>query len=299
MKQAKRIRESRGDRLFMILLYVLLICCAAVFVYPLYFVVIASFSEPATIYRGEVILWPQKIMLNGYEQIFADATIWTGYRNSIFYTVAGTVISLALTLPAAYALSRKDLAGRRIFMFFITVTMFFGGGLIPTYLVVEKLRLVGTVWAVLLTAAVSAWNLILARTFFETSVPAELLEAAQIDGCNNTYFFLKIVLPLSGSLIAIMALFYGVGQWNSYFKEMMYLSDSKMYPLQLVLRGILTKNTLPITMVGQIQGIAEKQQLADLIKYGLIVVSSIPVMIAYPFVQKYFVKGVFVGSIKG
>jgi len=283
----------------MVLLYILLVCCVAVFVYPLYFVIIASFSEPATIYRGEVLFWPKEVMLDGYEQIFADSTIWIGYRNSIFYTVAGTLISLGATLPAAYALSRKDLVGRRIFMFFITVTMFFSGGLIPTYLVVEKLQLVDTVWAVLLTAAVSAWNLVLARTFFETTIPSELLEAAQIDGCNNTRFFLRVVLPLSGSLIAIMALFYGVGQWNSYFKEMMYLSNSSRYPLQLVLRGILTKNTLPITMVSQIQGIAKKQQLADLIKYGLIVVSSIPVMVAYPFVQKYFVKGVFVGSIKG
>ena len=299
MKRKRRIKESRGDRLFMVLLYILLVCCVAVFVYPLYFVIIASFSEPATIYRGEVLFWPKEVMLDGYEQIFADSTIWIGYRNSIFYTVAGTLISLGATLPAAYALSRKDLVGRRIFMFFITVTMFFSGGLIPTYLVVEKLQLVDTVWAVLLTAAVSAWNLVLARTFFETTIPSELLEAAQIDGCNNTRFFLRVVLPLSGSLIAIMALFYGVGQWNSYFKEMMYLSNSSRYPLQLVLRGILTKNTLPITMVSQIQGIAKKQQLADLIKYGLIVVSSIPVMVAYPFVQKYFVKGVFVGSIKG
>lgn len=299
MNRKGKIRESRSDRLFMVLLYVLLACCVVIFVYPLYFVIIASFSEPATIYRGEVLLWPKKVMLDGYEQIFADSTIWTGYLNSIFYTVAGTLISLMATLPAAYALSRRDLVGRRVILFFITVTMFFSGGLIPTYLVVEKLHLINTIWAVLLTAAVSAWNLVLARTFFETTIPLELLEAAQIDGCNNTKFFLRIVLPLSGSLIAIMSLFYGVGQWNSYFKEMMYLSDSNRYPLQLVLRGILTKNTLPITMVGQIQGIAEKQQLADLIKYGLIVVSSIPVMVAYPFVQKYFVKGVFVGSIKG
>ncbi len=294
-----RVRESMEDRAFMAVTVVLLIAMLLVFAYPLYFVLIASISNPFAIYQGRVILYPVGILFDGYREIFSDSTIWQGYLNSILYTVGGILISLGATLPGAYALSRKDLVGRNIIMFFITLTMFFGGGLVPTFLVVQSLGLLNSPWAVLLTAAVSAWNLIIARTFFSQSIPDELLEAAQIDGCSNTRFFVSIVLPVSSALIAIMALYYGVSQWNSYFKELIYLDNRALYPLQLVLRNILVRNQLPPNMLSDFELAAKKQQMADLVKYGLIVVSSLPVMIAYPFVQKHFTRGVLVGSIKG
>lgn len=295
----RSIRETMADRVFLFFTYVLLAVLGLIFLYPMYFIVIASISSPAAIYRGQVILLPVGVTLEGYKEIFADTVVWRGYANTFFYTFVGTLISLVITLPAAYSLSRKDLKGRNVLMFLFSFTMFFSGGLIPTYLVVRSLGFIDTVWAVLLTAAVSTWNLILARTFFAASIPDALLEAAMLDGCSNTRFFVGIALPLSGSLIAILALYYAVGQWNSYFKEMIYLYDDKLYPLQLVLRNILVKNQMPPTMLSDFETKAAKQQMADLLKYGLMLVASLPVFIAYPFVQRFFVKGVMIGSIKG
>lgn len=298
-KNAAAIRESLPDRIFLFILYVALSIIGLVFLYPMYYVVIASISSPFAIYRGEVILWPVSVTFEGYKEIFADTTIWRGYANSIFYTVFGTLTSLAATLPAGYALSRKDLSGRNVIMFFITFTMFFSGGLVPTYLMVRQLGIVNTIWAVLLVNAVSAWNLILARTFFMNTIPVELWEASVLDGCNNTRFFLKVALPLSSAIVALLALYYGVGQWNSYFKELIYLDNPNMYPLQMVLRSILVKNQIPPTMLSDFETLALKQQMTDLLKYGLMLVASLPVFIAYPFVQRYFIKGVMVGSLKG
>lgn len=299
MKQRTAIRETTQDRIFLACTYLLLAVMGLLFLYPMYFIVIASFSSPAAIYRGEVILWPVGFSMDGYKEIFADSVIWRGYANTIFYTVGGTLISLLITLPAGYALSRKDLQGRYFLTFFFSFTMFFSGGIIPTYLVVRSLGFIDTVWAVLLTAAVSTWNLILARTFFAANIPEELLEAAMLDGCSNTRFFVQVALPLSGAMVAILALYYAVGQWNSYFKEMIYLYDNDLYPLQLVLRSILVKNQMPPTMLSDFETKAKKQQMADLLKYGLMLVACLPVFIAYPFVQRFFVKGVMIGSIKG
>ncbi len=293
------IRESLHDRVFLLFTYLILAVMGLLFLYPMYFVVIASVSSPAAIYRGEVVFWPVNFTLEGYKEIFADTVIWRGYANTIFYTVVGTLISLFITLPAGYALSRKDLVGRNFFTLFFSFTMFFSGGIIPTYLVVRALGLIDTVWAVLITAAVSTWNLILARTFFASTIPLELLEAAMLDGCSNTRFFLQVAIPLSGAMVAILALYYAVGQWNSYFKEMIYLYDNALYPLQLVLRSILVKNQMPPTMLSDFETKAMKQQMADLLKYGLMLVACLPVFIAYPFVQRFFVKGVMIGSLKG
>jgi len=267
--------------------------------YPLYFIVIASVSDPNAINSGQVWFWPKNLTFEGYERILGDSAIWRGYRNSILYTALGTTINVFLTLTAAYALSRKDLVGRNLIMFFFAFTMFFSGGLIPTYLVVRDLKMINTIWALVIPNAVAVWNIIIARTFFESTIPQELLEAAQIDGCSNTKFFWKIVLPLAKPLIAIMILFYGIGHWNSFFDALIYLRDEALYPLQIILRNILIQNEMSAQMVMDVESYAAQQRVAELVKYGVIMVASVPPLILYPFLQKYFVKGVFVGSIKG
>jgi putative aldouronate transport system permease protein len=226
--------------------------------------------------------------------------VWRGYRNTIFYTVVGTVINLFLTTLAAYPLSRRDLPGRNIFMFLITFTMFFHGGLIPTYLVVKGLGMVDTFWALVIPNAIATYNLIVMRTYFQTSIPWELQEAALIDGCSNTRLLLKIILPLSKPIIAVMVLFYAVMHWNAFFNALIYLRDEELYPLQLILREILIMNQTSLSDDASIQfGMDEKLLLAESIKYALIIVASVPVLIMYPFVQRHFVKGVMIGSIKG
>ncbi|MCD5324582.1 MULTISPECIES: carbohydrate ABC transporter permease [Pontibacillus] len=292
-------RKSREDKIFDVLNLFLLSGLMLVVLYPLYFVVIASISNPDYVYNGEVWLWPKEITFEGYQRIFQDGRIWTGYKNTIVYTVVGTFVNVALTLMAAYALSRKDLAGRNFFMFMFLFTMFFSGGLIPTYLVVKNLGLVNTMWALILPKAVAVWNLIVAKTFFQSTIPDELLESAQMDGCSNTKFFFKIVLPLSKPIVAVMVLFYAVTHWNSFFDALIYLNDEELYPLQLVLRSILIQNEASASMLGDVESFAAQQRIADLIKYGVIIVAAVPLLILYPFIQKYFVKGAMIGSIKG
>mgnify|MGYP001405480405 CR=1 FL=1 len=264
--------------------------------YPLYFIIIASISDPSKVSLGEVWLIPKDITLSGYQLIFENEQIWTGYKNTIFYTVVGTFFNLLFTLPAAYALSRKDLIGRNLFMYIIVFTMFFSGGLIPTYLLVQDLGLYNTFWAMVLPTAVSAWNLIIARTFFQTNIPKELEEAAEMDGCSDMQFFIRIVLPLSKAIIAVMGLFYAVSHWNEFFNALIYLKDQERFPLQLILRDILIQTQFE----GQSSGIGAEQaaEQANLIRYGVIIVASVPVLILYPFIQKYFVKGVMLGAIK-
>lgn len=294
----KRIKRNRGDLIFDITNYIVLTIAMLLVLYPLYFILIASISNPDAIYEGRVYLWPKEITFSGYEKIFQNSSIWTGYLNTIIYTVVGTFINVIFTITGAFALSRKELYGRNLIMYLITFTMFFGGGLIPSYLLVKNLKMIDTMWALILPGAVSAYNLIIARTFFQTTIPEELKEASEIDGCSNITFFLKIVLPLSKALIAIMILFYAVGHWNSFFGALIYIRDKSKYPLQLILRNILVINEAA-EMAYDETGIAEQQKLADLIKYGVIIVSSLPLLILYPFIQKYFVKGIMIGSIKG
>ena len=299
MKHATaKIRLSRADQVFDAVNYVILTLCLLVVAYPLYFIVIASVSDPTAVYAGRVVLWPASFTLEGYRRILDYASFFTGYRNTILYTLVGTAVNVAITIPGAYALSRKDLVGRNFLMMGITFTMIFSGGLIPTYLLVIQLNLYNTMWALILPAAVSSWNFIVARTFFQQTIPDELLEAATLDGAGNTQFFLRIVLPLSKSIIAVMVLFYAVNHWNSYFNALIYLKSAEKYPLQLVLRNILFENSLG-DMVEDASTLALQQRLGDLIKYGIIIASSLPLLILYPFLQRYFIQGVMIGAVKG
>ncbi|NHC40523.1 carbohydrate ABC transporter permease [Bacillus sp. MM2020_1] len=292
-------RKSKEDKVFDIINFFLVAIILLLIVYPLYFIVIASISDPNMIYEGKVWLLPKELTLEGYQRIFGDSKIWLGYKNSIIYTLVGTIVNVSFTLMAAYALSRKDLYGRNVIMFLFLMTMFFSGGLIPTYLVVKNLGLLNTMWALILPKAVAVWNVIVAKTFFESSIPNELLEAARIDGCSDVKFFWKIVLPLSKPIVAVMVLFYAVGHWNSYFDALIYLNNENLYPLQLILRNILIQNQASTMMISDLDSLAAKQRVSELIKYGVIIVASIPLLIVYPFVQKYFVKGVMIGGIKG
>lgn len=296
MKRTK-ISTSPADKTFDIMNYIILTIALLLVSYPLYFIVIASISDPSAVYAGKVVLFPQGFTLDGYKRILEYESFFTGYRNTILYTLVGTAVNVAITIPGAYALSRKDLVGRNVIMMGITFTMIFSGGLIPSYLLVLDLNLYNTMWALILPVAVSAWNLIVARTFFQQSIPDELLEAARLDGSDNFRFFFSIVLPLSKSIIVVMILFYAVSHWNSYFNAMIYLKDVDKHPLQLILRSILFENSLG-DMVEDAATLAAQQKLGDLIKYGVIIASSLPLMILYPFLQRYFIQGVMIGAVK-
>ena len=298
MKKENRIALSRADRTFDTINYIILTIILLLVAYPLYFIVIASVSDPVAVYAGKVRLWPVQFTLEGYRRILEYDAFFTGYRNTILYTFIGTAVNVLVTIPGAYALSRKDLAGRNTLMMMVTFTMIFNGGLIPTYLLVLQLNLYDSMWALILPAAVSAWNLIVARTFFQQTIPDELLEAALLDGCSNAQFFVRIVLPLSKSILAVMVLFYAVNHWNSYFNALIYLKSPEKYPLQLVLRNILFENSMG-DMVEDASTLAAQQRMGDLIKYGVIMASSLPLLILYPFLQRYFIQGVMIGAVKG
>ncbi|QGG56413.1 carbohydrate ABC transporter permease [Paenibacillus sp. B01] len=290
-------KRSLADIWFDRVNMLLIVTGLAIIVYPLYFVVLASVTDPGAVQT--TLFWPEKFSLEGYKKILDSDNLWVGYKNSFVYAILGTIINLCLTLPAAYALSRKDMKGRSTVMLFITFTMFFSGGLIPTYLTVKELGLLDSVWAMVIPNAVGAWNLIIARTFFQSTIPDELLEAAKIDGCSDAKFFWKMVLPLSQALIAMMVLFYGVAHWNSYFNALIYLRDQELFPLQLVLRSILIENQISNDMMTDLSSMGDQLRAAELIKYGMIIIAALPLLILYPFLQNYFVKGVMIGSIKG
>lgn len=298
MKTSTQIQDSFGDRVFMFFVYLFLTFCLLVVLYPLVYIVSASFSDPLAVTSGRVWLFPVDFTLRGYEVTFQNPQIITGYLNSLFYTVFGTLISVVLTVLVAYPLSRHDLYGGGIIMFLITFTLIFSGGLIPTYLVVKDLGMIDTRWAMLIPQAIAAFQVIIARTFFRSAIPFELVEAAELDGCNDLQFLWRVVLPLSKPIIAVLALMYAVSQWNGYFDALIYLKSADLQPLQLVLRNILILNT---TSSGSMDAtaMAQRQQLADLLKYCLVVVATVPVLLIYPFVQRYFVKGMLIGSIKG
>lgn len=293
-----RIRQSMGDNLFDAVVNVVAVLVMLLVLIPLIFVVAASFSDPDRVLRGEVFLWPKGFTLEPYKMVFENPDIWLSYRNTIFYTVAGTAINIVMTILAAYPLSRRDLEGRRFFTLIILFTMYFNGGLIPTYLLVRDLNMDNTIWAILIPAAISTYNLIVAKTFFENSIPHEIYESAFLDGCSNARMLVAIVLPLSKAILAVLVLYYGVAHWNSYFSALVYLRDKELFPLQIVLRDIL--------LLGQTEqlgsndvGMGEKIKMAEAIKYSVIVISSAPVLALYPFVQKYFVQGVMIGAVKG
>ncbi|MEF3306604.1 carbohydrate ABC transporter permease [Paenibacillus sp. GYB003] len=293
------IRETRGDKLFTVANYIVLSLFLVTVLYPLIYVASASVSSSDAVIAGEVWLWPVRPTLEGYAAVFRHKLIWSGFMNSVFYTAAGTAINVAMTILAAYPLSRKDFYGKNVFMFLFVFTMMFSGGLIPTYLVVKDLGLLNTVWSMLLPGALGVWNMIITRTYFQTTIPDELLEASQLDGCTDFQFVRKIVLPLSGPIIAVITLFYAVGHWNSYFNALIYLKSQHLFPLQLVLRDILVQNDVDLNMLMDVQEQAKREGLRELLKYSLIVVASVPLLVVYPFVQKYFVKGIMIGSLKG
>lgn len=290
-------RQIEDGRLFNVAIYIVSAVIFLIVLYPLLFVVSASFSDPAKVMAGEMWLWPKGFTFNAYQEVFHNKDVWMGYRNSIFYAVFGTLINVVLTTLAAYPLSRRDLPGRNFFMFAITFTMFFQGGLIPTFLLVRDLGMVDTIWALLIPIAIATYNLIVMRTYFQTSIPWEMQEAAMIDGCSNFGILRHVVLPLSKPIIAVMVLFYAVHHWNAFFNALIYLRDRDLYPLQLVLREILVANQS--ALMEDSVDMVESLMLAESMKYALIIVASVPVLIIYPFVQKHFVKGVMIGSVKG
>ncbi|MCQ6559275.1 carbohydrate ABC transporter permease [Paenibacillus mendelii] len=298
-------KESKRDKLFLALNYLYLTVALVLVLYPLLYIVSASISSPQYVNTGEMWLFPKGFTLDGYKLVFDNPKIWNGYMNTVIYTVLGTLLNLVVTLPAAYALSRSDFVGRNLFMGMFLVTMFFNGGLIPSYLLIKNLGLINTMGALILPVAASVWNIIVARTFFHSTIPKELQEAAHIDGSTNMNLFIRIVLPLSMPIIAVMALFYGVSHWNSYFPALIYLNDESKYPLQMVLRQILVLQEMSAETTGAaISGdIAEamnnKAEIASLVKYAVIIVSTLPIVILYPFLQRYFVQGVMIGSVKG
>ena len=295
-----RSRQSTEDRVFGAVTYILATLFMLVCAYPLVYVLSASISNPALIVSGKIILLPKEIQFRAYEAVFKSEDVLLGYRNAVFYAFAGTAINIVLTTAGAYVLSRPDLWGRTVITFLISFTMFFSGGMIPTYITIKNLGMINTVWAMLLPGAISATNLLIMRNFFTHSVPQEIIEAAYVDGCSNIGTLCRIVLPVSGSIIAVMVIFYFVGHWNAYFSAMIYLNDKKLYPLQVFLREILIQNQLG-DMSGGADTVnqAEMTLLYEALKFAVITVATLPIMCVYPFLQRYFVKGVMIGSIKG
>jgi putative aldouronate transport system permease protein len=292
-------RQSTGDRVFTICNYVLLSLFFLIILYPLIYILSASISDPSAVVAGKVWLWPVHPNLMGYEAVFKHKLIGSGFLNSFYYTTLGTVINVVMTLLAAYPLSRRDLYGKNVIMFLFVFTTMFSGGLIPAYLIVKDLNMLNTIWAMVLPGALSVWNVIITRTYLQTSIAPEMLEAAQIDGCNDFKFVWTIVIPLSGPILAVITLFYAVGNWNQYFSALIYLDKQNLYPLQIVLREILIQNDINALMLTDVQDVARREALRVLLKYSLIVVSTVPLLAVYPFVQKHFVKGVMIGSLKG
>ena len=295
-KKKNALRDTLGDKVFYTINGFFLLLVALIILYPLYFIIIASISDPDAVLGGEVVLYPVRVTLEGFSKIMERGDVWRGYLNTLIYTGLTVLLSLIVTIPAGWALSRKTLPGKKAFMIYFIIPMFFGGGLIPVYNVMSGLRLINTRWAVILPAILSVWNLFMTKTFFESSIPNGLIEAAKIDGAGQFRIFSSVVIPLSKAVIAVMALYYAVGQWNSYFNAMIFLQDETKYPLQLVLKEILIASES--TVGGSGETILQQYRLANQLKYVSVIVSSLPVLCLYPFVQKYFAQGVMIGSLK-
>lgn len=294
-----RIRETcLGDRVFGALVIVLSILCFLIILYPLWFAVIASISNSDLVNQGKVVFWPLDIRFYGYEQVFTDHRIWNGYMNTIIYVVAGTALNIAVTMPAAYALSRPDFKARNPVMMYFVFTMYFSGGLIPLYMTISSLNLISTKTILIIFMAVNTYNLIIARTFIQNSIPNDLYEAAILDGCTHFAYFFKVILPLSKAIISVEILYYGVYHWNDYFNALVYNYNQANEPLQMVLRRILLLNEAYASGTGGVQG-GYGQSSADQVKYAVMIVSTVPILCVYPFVQKYFEKGVMIGAVKG
>ena len=291
---------TRSDKVFNAVIIFIGLLIMLVMAYPLYFVVIASFSSPHAVLTGKVTFMPVGVTLDSYHEVFKDTEIWKGYGNTVFYTLLGTCINMVMTTLCSYPLSRRDMPLRGFLTFMCSFTMIFSGGMIPTYLVVKQLKITNTIWAMVIPCALSTYNMLVMKNYFQSSIPWELQEAASIDGCSDFKLLLTIILPLSTPIIAVLVLFYAVMHWNAYFNALIYLSNKDLYPLQVVLRSLLLQNSLASDGdVGDSFGMYERVMRGEAMKYAVIIVSSLPVLIMYPFVQKYFVKGIMVGAIKG
>lgn len=301
------IQNSRSDRIFNAVNCTIMILLLGIMIYPLFFVIIASLSDPYQVANGQAFIWPKGFTVESYQNVFRETRVWTGYRNTIVYTVFGTLLSLILTIPAGYVLSKKNLAGRRFWQVFYLIPMYFGGGLLPTYLAIKSYGLINQWYTLIVLDCLSIYNIIVTRAFFQTSIPDELYESARIDGASEFRVFFQLALPLAGAIVAVIALYYAVDRWNGYFSALIYTSKSTYQPLQIVLRGILLQNEMALANITtdtamseeQLQALAQQAYMAESMKYSLVVVASLPLLIAYPFVQKFFVKGVLIGSVKG
>lgn len=295
-----------GSTLFQYMVNIIMFIFLLVMIYPVIYVVSCSFSDPDAVNSGKVILWPVGFSLAGYKKIFENVEIWIGYVNTIIYTVLGTIVNLVVTIPAAYALSRKEVRGKKVLMLFFMITMYISGGLIPSYLNIRGMGLLNTRTLMIIMGALSVYNMIVAKTFFGNTIPYEITEAARIDGCSDMSILMRIVMPLSKPIIVVLTLYYGIGHWNSYFSAMIYLKDREKYPLQMFLREILLLSKYEAEALAggslsleEIQAATEAAKNADLIKYCVIIVASLPMILIYPKLQKYFEQGVMIGSVKG
>lgn len=297
-KKSEFARASIGDKTFLLGGYILLATFVVAIIGPVVYIIIASFMDPITLQNKGIVFDVSKWTLTAYERVMTNSQIWIGFKNAIIYSVLFAFISVFVTLLCAYPMSRDDFKGKKFFNAIFIITMFFGGGLIPTYLLISNMGLLDTMWAVLLPGSFSVWNMIIARTYYK-GIPSELREAADVDGANELVFFFRILLPVCTPLIAVLILWQFVGMWNSYFDAMIYLNSAEKQPLQLVLRAILIQNEPDPGMIADMQSTAQRAQLAELLKYATIIISSLPLIVMYPFFQKYFDSGIMVGSVKG
>ncbi len=295
------IKVSGKDKIYLGIIYVFLGVFTLCTVYPLLYVVSCSFSSPEALVQGRVFFLPVEFGFQGYQAVFENSQVWKGYLNTVIYTAIGTFLGTVVTITGAYVLSRKEFPVRKGITILFMVTMFFGGGTIPTYLWLRQLHMLDTIWAIVLPGAFNVWLAIIGRTFIQSSVPEELFDAASLDGGDYIQYFFRVILPLSKPILAVMALNFALGQWNSYYSALLYLNDAGKYPLQIILRNILIQNTVDLTNMSgvDVNNALHNQYLAELLKYSLIIVSSLPLLILYPFIQKYFIKGVMIGSVKG
>ena len=299
VKRSSRIRTSVQDKTFDIVNVAIMVLLLCVYIWPIWFVIIASFSDPMEVQLGKVLFLPSKLSIQSYIELINRSSIWTGYRNSLIYLVSGTFLDMVFTICAAYPLSRKDFMLRRPVMVFLLITMYFSGGLIPMYMLVKALGLINTIWCILLSGVLSVYNILIMRSYFMNSIPSALQEAAVLDGANSYQYLIKVVLPLSKPVLAVIALYNAVGRWNDYYTALVYIHNEDMYPLQLVLREILDSVTAKSTDITNNLDMTDQVKLAQSLKYSSIIVATIPIMLIYPFVQKYFVKGVMIGAVKG
>lgn len=297
-KSSAFARQSAGDRALLIVAYTILGLFLAAIIFPIIYIILSSFIDPITLQNKGVTFDFSKWTLMAYERVLGNAQIWVGFKNALLYSIEATILGGVVTLLAAYPMSRPDFRGRGFFNVIFVITMFFGGGLIPTYLLIKSLGMIDTIWAIIIPGAFSVWNMIIARTYYQ-GIPTELREAADVDGANEMTFFFTILLPVCMPIIAVLCLWSFVGMWNSYFDALIYLDSASKKPLQVVLRSILIQNKPESGMISDMQSTAARAQLAELLKYATIIVSSLPLLVMYPFFQKYFDAGIMVGSVKG